>query len=154
MTEDAIAIALSQAAFGAVTLMFIAYSTVVSNKVNERDMDKERSLVKDYEEAGLPVAHQPVFYLYIGAKAALLSRDIRSASTYLAVAYVVFLLLSTVMISPEWLSWSTAKDLARSLESYGYSPHDPSIGYTLLVVLLAWHISRRSHDLFSGGRHP
>ena len=55
MTEDAIAIALSQAAFGAVTLMFIAYSTIVASKVDERDVEKEKSHIKDYEEAGLPV---------------------------------------------------------------------------------------------------
>ena len=63
MTEDAIAIALSQAAFGAVTLMFIAYSTIVANRVDERDLEKEKSHVKDYEDAGLPVPHQPVFYV-------------------------------------------------------------------------------------------
>lgn len=153
MTEDAIAIALSQAAFGAVTLMFIAYSTIVANRVDERDLEKEKSHVKDYEDAGLPVPHQPVFYVYVGAKAVLLSRHIRLSSTLLAVAYVVFLCLSTVMIAPEWLSWSIARDVAGALEQYGFSPHDPAIGYTLLVVLLAWQLSRRNHDLFSGGRH-
>ena len=74
MTEDAIAIALSQAAFGAVTLMFIAYSTIVASKVDERDVEKERAYVGAYEEAGLLVDHQPVFYLYVGPKAVLLSR--------------------------------------------------------------------------------
>ena len=152
MTEDAIAIALSQAAFGAVTLMFIAYSTIVAGKVDERDIEKEKSYLKYYEEAGLPVAHQPVFYLHVGTKAVLLSRDIRLSSTLLAVAYVLFLILSTLMIAPEWLSWSTARNIASAIESHGFSPHDPAIGYTLLVVLLAWHINRRDHDLFARGR--
>lgn len=140
-------------ALGAVTLMFIAYSTIVASKVDERDVEKEKSHIKDYEEAGLPVDHQPVFYLHVGAKAVLLSRDIRLSSTFLAVAYVVFLCLSTVMIAPEWLSWPTARNFASVLENHGFSPHDPAIGYTLLVVLLAWCISRRNHDLFAGGRH-
>ena len=153
MTEDAIAIALSQAAFGAVTLMFIAYSTIVAGKVDERDVEKEKSHLRDYEEAGLPVAHRPVFYLHVGAEAVLLSSHIRLASTFLAVAYILFLCLSTVMIAPEWLSWSMARNIASALEHYGFSPHDPAIGYTLLVVLLTWHISRRNHDLFAGGRH-
>lgn len=152
MTEDAIAIALSQAAFGAVTLMFIAYSTVVASKVDERDTKREKSHVKDYAKAGLSVARQPVFYVHSGPKAVLLSRAIRLASSCLAAVYVLFFCLSTVMISPEWLSWSAARDFAGALEGYGFSPHDPAIGYTLVVVLLAWYINRRNHDFFAGGR--
>ena len=152
MTEDAIAIALSQAAFGAVTLMFIAYSTIVASKVDERDVEKEKAYVRAYEEAGLPVDRQPVFYLYVGSKAVLFGRAIQLSSVCLAVAYILFLCLSTVMIAPAWLSWSPARDFAGALGNYGLSPHDPAIGYTLLVVLLAWYISRRNHGFFAGGR--
>lgn len=40
MTNEVLAVALSQAAFGTVTLMFIAYSTVVANNVDARDVDR------------------------------------------------------------------------------------------------------------------
>lgn len=152
MTTQALAVALSQAAFGAVTMMFIAYSTVVALKVDERDIDRERKQAKRLRKADFIGVPAPIYYIYADRKAADLSRRLRLTSTTLASMYVIFLGLSTLMIAPEWLSSPSAQSLAATFRCYGFSPHDPAILYTLAVVGLAWWIKRRCNAFFAAGR--
>lgn len=151
MTTQALAVALSQAAFGAVTMMFIAYSTLVALKVDERDAGRERKQAKRLRKANFIGVPAPIYYVYADPKAADLSRKLRKTSTMLASMYVIFLGLSTLMISPGWLSPS-AQSLAATFRCYGFSPHDPAILYTLVVVGLAWWIKRRCDLVFAAGR--
>ena len=152
MTMQVLAIALSQAAFGAVTLMFIAYSTVVANKVDERDPSRERKQARKIRKAEIIGVPEPVCYVYEGTKAENLSRTLRQTSTVLACTYVLFFCLSMLMIAPKWLSWSFVQSTAKALCDYGFSPHDPATLYTLLVVFLAWWLKRSCDTFFACGR--
>lgn len=152
MTTQALAIALFQAAFGAVTLMFIVYSTVVANKVDERDVARERKQAKRLRKAKVAGVPKPICYVYEDAEAANLSRALRQASTILACIYVLLLCLSILMIAPRWLSWPFVQSAAANIHGHGFSPHDPAVLYTLLVVVLAWWLKRRCDTFFAAGR--
>lgn len=158
MTTQALSLALSHAAFGAVTMMFIAYSTVVALKVDERDVDRERKFAKRLHKAKLVGIPEPIFYVYTDAGG--LSRKLHHASIILAVMYAILLGLSLLMIEPKWLStlapsWSSssiAQGLAETVRRHGFSPHDPAILYTIVVVVLSWRVKWRCDLFFAAGR--
>lgn len=154
MTNEVLAIALSQAAFGAVTLMFIAYSTVVANNVDARDVDRQKKQEKKLRKAKILGVPTPICYVHEGREAQELSRALRQFSTVLAGAYVFLLCVSTWLIAPEWLSWSFVQSTATAFRGYGFAPHDPAILYTVLVVALAWRLKWRCGKFFAAGRDP
>lgn len=152
MPNEVLAAALSQAAFGALTLMVIAYATMVALKVDERDADREKRLRRKFRRAKIHGMPRPVFYVHEGREAESLSRYLRHFSVVITGAYFLFLFISMSLIDPKWLEWSFVQSTAAKVRGHGFAPHDSAILYTVLVVTLCLWLKWRCAKFFAAGR--